>query len=176
MSVQPQPAPEILKETPKEAARRLAASQLRAGFKPQALHEYQGAEGEPLYWRIRMKHPKTGEKWIRPMRFNGTGYELGEPKLESGKPLYRLPDIAVHSNAPVWLVEGENCADALAALGMTATTCGAVGSVDKANWQPLTGRDVIIWPDNDDPGRRFAEEITTRLQAISCQIRWVDIA
>ncbi len=58
---------------------------------------------------------------------------------------------------------------------MTATTCGAVGSVDKANWQPLAGRDVIIWPDNDDPGRRFAEEITTRLQAISCQVKWVDI-
>ncbi len=124
MSVQPQPAPEILKETPKEAARRLADSQLRAGFKPQALHVYLDAEGQVIYWRIRAKHPDTDQKWIRPMRFNGTGYELGEPKFEAGKPLYRLRGLAVKPDAPVWLVEGENCADALAALGMTATTCG----------------------------------------------------
>lgn len=54
-------------ETAKEAARRLSVSAMRDGFKAQALHEYRDAAGLPVYWRIRCKHPGTGEKWIRPM-------------------------------------------------------------------------------------------------------------
>ena len=38
---------------------------MRDGFKPQALHEYTDADGTPLHWRIRLKNPDTGNKWIR---------------------------------------------------------------------------------------------------------------
>src|SRR5688572_24838630 len=68
-------------ETPQAAARRLATPALSQGFKPQALHTYTNEEGQPLFWRIRARRP-NGEKWIRPMRLNGNGYELGEPKFE----------------------------------------------------------------------------------------------
>ena len=52
-------------ETHKEAAQRIARPILDRGFKPVALHTYTDATGNPLYWRIRAKHPDTGEKWIR---------------------------------------------------------------------------------------------------------------
>jgi hypothetical protein len=64
-------------ETPKEAARRLSASMLAKGYQPVALHAYTDPKGHPLYWRIRAKHPATRDKWIRPMKLNGHGYEFG---------------------------------------------------------------------------------------------------
>ena len=72
-------------ETPKDAARRFSGSILEKGFEPVALHAYTDIMGLPLYWRIRAKHPVTGEKWIRPMYMNGRGFEVGEPKFERGK-------------------------------------------------------------------------------------------
>jgi hypothetical protein len=70
----------ITQETPMDAARRLAAGALLSGFKFEALHTYTDREANPLYWRIRAKHPATGKKWIRPMKLTGTGYELREPR------------------------------------------------------------------------------------------------
>ena len=75
-----------MNESPKEAARRLSGPMLDKGFQPVALHSYTDADGEPLYWRIRAKHPDTGEKWIRPIHQNGHGFEFGEPKYPAGKP------------------------------------------------------------------------------------------
>jgi putative DNA primase/helicase len=73
-------------ETPQQAARRLAGSAIRDGYEPEALHTYTYPDGGVWYWRIRLKNPHTGEKWIRPMRLNGVGLELGEPDFPDGKP------------------------------------------------------------------------------------------
>ena len=81
----------ITQEAPMDAAFRLASGALDHGFKFEALHTYTDRDANPLYWRIRAKHPVTGKKWIRPMKLTGTGYELREPmKPVNGKPLYRL--------------------------------------------------------------------------------------
>ncbi len=143
-------------ETPEKAARRLSAPAIRDGYKPQALHTYTHPDGSVWYWRIRLKSPETGDKWIRPMRRNGAGYELGEPDFPDGKPLYRLNDLAARAQDGVMVVEGERKADALAKVGVLATTSGAADSARKADWRPLAGRGVTIWPDNDEAGQRYA--------------------
>jgi putative DNA primase/helicase len=83
-----------LTETPQQAARRLSASAMRDGYVPEALHTYTHPDGRAWYWRNRLKNSQTGEKWIRPVRPNGAGFELGEPDFPDGKPLYRLHDLA----------------------------------------------------------------------------------
>lgn len=164
-------------ETPKDAARRLAAAAIRDGFRPVALHEYRDADGTPVYWRIRCKHPGSGEKWIRPMRWNGTGYVLGEPPApEGGKLLYRLPELLADPSAPVWVVEGEACADALAKAGRVATTSGSASSADAADWSPLRGRSAILWPDHDAAGAAYADDVEARLRALGCAVERVDVA
>jgi hypothetical protein len=163
-------------ETAKQAARRFAAPMLAKGYKPQALHEYTDPEGRPLHWRIRLKHPETGDKWIRPMKLNGQGYELGEPKFSDGKPLYGLPRIVSNLDAVVWIVEGEQKADALNKLGLVATTSGGAQSAAATDWGPLRGRTVRIWPDNDDPGKAYADEVARILQGIGCAVSCVDVA
>jgi putative DNA primase/helicase len=96
-------------ETPQEAARRLAAPAIRDGYEPEALHTYTDPDGTPLHWRIRLRHPETREKWIRPMRLNGVGFELGEPEYPDGKPLYGLDKLAARPHDPVIVAEGEWC-------------------------------------------------------------------
>ncbi len=164
-------------ETPKDAARRLGAGPLREGFKPEALHCYAAADGTPLYWRIRMRHPDK-PKWIRPMHDAGNGFELGEPPASpEGKPLYRLPELAAADVATnVWVVEGEKCADALGKLGMIATTSGGSRSDTAADWTPLRGRNCIVWPDHDKAGARYAEAVAERLHALGCTVATIDAA
>lgn len=161
-------------ETQKEAAKRLAGPMLDKGFKPVALHAYTDASGESLYWRIRCKHPDTQEKWIRPMKLNGHGYELGEPKYPSGKPLYALHLIASKPDAVVYFFEGEQKADALNKLGLLATTSGSATSAAGTDFEPLRGRTVRLWPDNDDPGKAFAGEVASILLGMGCAVSCID--
>lgn len=162
-------------ETPREAARQLSRPWLDRGFKPVALHTYTDTEGNPLYWRIRAKHPNTGDKWIRPMKLNGQSYELAEPKFTDGKPLYALHRIASNADAAVWVVEGEQKADALNKLGLVATTSGGATSANAGDWQPVRGRAVRIWPDNDDPGKAYAGEVASILLGMGCTVSCIDV-
>jgi hypothetical protein len=162
-------------ETPEQGARRLASTKLSQGFRPAALHCYADATGEPLFWRIRLKHP-SGDKWMRPMHWTGTGYAIGEPDMDT-KPLYRLPELLAADPAlPVYVVEGEGCADALARLGIVATTSGSSSSADAADWTALQGHSVRIWPDNDDAGATYADGVAAHLLAIGCAVDMVDVA
>ncbi|MBI5427671.1 MAG: DUF3987 domain-containing protein [Nitrospinae bacterium] len=162
-------------EDAKEAARKLTAFLVDEGYRPSGLYSYEDAEGQPLFWRVRLDHPTEG-KWIRPLSFNGNGWELKEPVFQDGKPLYRLPDIARNPTATVWLVEGEKCADALAKLGLVAATSGASTSANAADWRPLAGRNAILWPDNDEPGKRYMAEVSAKLLPLGCRVQVVDIA
>ena len=164
-------------ETPQQAARRLSAPALCDGFKAEALHEYTSASGEPIYWRVRAKHP-DGRKWIRPMRrtADGTGYEIGEPPAPpSGKPLYNLHHLAADPAALVLIVEGEKAADALVKRGCVATTSGSAQSADGADWTPLAGRSVLIWPDHDEPGAQYGRDVADKLRTLGCAVQVIDV-
>lgn len=163
-------------EVPKDAARRLASAAISQGYKAQALHVYTDTAGNPLHWRIRLKNPITGDKWIRPMKLSGGGYTLGEPEYRAGKPLYRLHDLATRPSDTVIVVEGEWCADALAKAGALATTSGAADTAEKADWSIVAESNVLIWPDNDEAGKRYGEAVRSILLEMKCTVRVIDIA
>ena len=162
-------------ETPQQAARRFSAPMLNKGYKPVALHHYVDATGNAIFWRIRLKHPGTGDKWIRPMKLNGHGYEIGEPQFEHGKPLYALQRLATNVETTIWIAEGEQKADALNKLGLVATTSGGATSANGSDWQPLRRRHCIIWPDYDDPGQAYADDVTKILYGLASTVSWVDV-
>ncbi len=159
----------------REAARRLAGPILAKGYKPQGLYRYTNSRGKPVFWRIRAKHPETGEKWIRPMKLNGRGFELGEPHSPDGKPLYALVRIVRNPDAEVWIVEGEPKADALNKLGLVATTSGGATSAKGADWTALAGRTIRLWPDNDEPGKAYAGEVAQILLGLGCVVSCVEV-
>ena len=162
-----------MSETPKQAAKRIAAASIRGGWKPEALHAYTSADGTPLFWRIRARLA-TGEKWIRPMHLNGESYALGEPEFTHGKPLYRLHELAAQPTAAVWFAEGEHCADALAKLGILTTTAGSASSDDRVDFTPLAGRAVTLWPDNDTAGIEHMARVAAKLAALGCMVETID--
>lgn len=164
-------------ETPQSAARRLAASAIRQGMRPVGLHIYTQPNGEPVFWRIRCKHSETGEKWIRPMHWTGTEYAIGEPPAPAtGKLLYRLHELeGAADGAVVYVVEGEACADALARLGLLATTSGSASSADGADWSPLAGRHVCLWADNDEQGAKYVADVEAHLRALGCIVERIDV-
>ena len=174
----------MIAEDVKAAARDFARESLAKGFIWEALHEYVDENGTPLYWKIRLKHPETKEKWIRPMCLNGHGYEPRKPDFTTGAPLYMLADIVARPEAVLWITEGEWAADRLnkkfRQLGVygehIASTSGGATSAGGANWKCLQGREVRIWPDNDGPGLKYAQDVADCLRALHCRVRHLDIA
>ena len=168
----------------KTAANTFAQTELDNGFKAEALHVYQNEHRTPLFWVLRLKHPESGDKWIRPMHLNGNGYALGKPRFENGTPLYMLADIVAHPSAVIWITEGEWAADhlndkfkKLDVFGEhIATTSSGATSARGANWQCLEGHDVRIWPDNDDAGLKYAQDVTDCLRSIRCRVQHIDVA
>lgn len=105
---------------------------------------------------------ETGEgKTYRPcclFRHLDGGLEWRWESWPEPRPLYGLDALAARPAALVMVCEGEKAADAAAQLGdwVAVTSPAGAKSAAKANWQPLSGRDVVVWPDADEPGAKYA--------------------
>lgn len=119
-----------------------------------------GSKETPMVMRVRL--PDGTECWSR--------FPFPKPR-----PLYRANKA---DRDQVIIVEGEKCADAMAAITKrcVVTWAGGTYGVDHADWSPLDGKDVIIWPDADKPGRATAERIAKRLAGKAKRVRIMDVA
>lgn len=106
---------------------------------------------------------ESGAEDIRPLAKTVDGWVVGA--MPEPSPLYRRGEIG-QSDA-VFVVEGEKAADAGCSIGLNVTTSsGGSNAAAKSDWSPLAGKQVVIVPDNDQPGRKYAETvagIVTRL-------------
>ncbi|GFV68823.1 regulatory protein RepA [Trichonephila clavipes] len=100
-------------------------------------------------------------KEYRPFDIKALSYRA--PKI---RPLYNIPGIL--KSDKVVLVEGEKCAEVLIEKGITATTImsGANADVKKTDWSQLKGKHIIIWPDNDEAGAKYAKNVGNKLLEI----------
>ena len=138
----------------------------------EAVYDYRDKDGKLLYQVVRF--PGKDFKQRRP---DGKGGWIWN--LKGVKPtLYRLPETqaAVQKGEPVFIPEGERDVDNLTRLGMAATT----NSGGASKWQDsfsdhLSGADVVILPDNDDPGREHAAKVARSLQGKAKGIKIVSL-
>jgi hypothetical protein len=130
------------------------------------------AKGEPVAawaypgdaFRVARFKLTDGGKTYRPIHRVGDGWAIGDPV--GRLPLY-LGDM-IGAADPIIVSEGEKCADAAASVGLAAVASAhGGGSAHKSDWQPLAGREVIILPDNDDTGRKYAQEVATILNRLT---------
>lgn len=142
------------------------------------LWRYNDVQGRTLGYVARFESPEG--KVILPLCFGQ--YGTGRPQwawkaLPEPRPLYSLPSLtAAPADAPVLLVEGEKTADAAQVLFphcAALTWSGGANAVGKADWSPLAGRTVTIWPDNDEPGYLAALKIASLLKSIAASIHIV---
>ncbi len=71
--------------------------------------------------------------------------------------------------APVYLAEGEKCADLLRSIGLqsAATVCGASSTPTAAALAPLSRFEVVTWPDADESGRKHMTAIAAVLRQLA---------
>ena len=108
--------------------------------------------------RIRVPDGKTFCEITR----DGTGWVLRGPAKP--RPLYRVGQLP--SDGIIVVCEGEKACDAGWSIGLPCVTSGAADSARSADWTSLRGRDVIILPDHDEPGARYALEVARQLKAL----------
>lgn len=131
---------------------------------------YRDKNNKPLYKVMRFE-PKNfiqakydNGNWI--FKMTGVNYVL-----------YNLPNV-IKSDI-VYFVEGEKDADNLNSLGLVATTTagGASGfnRHKKEYTQYLQNKIVYIIPDNDEAGRKYAENIYKELIKVTRKIKILDL-
>jgi hypothetical protein len=127
-------------------------------LRPERADEYRNARGQLIGYVLRIQF--TDGTKITPQISWCIGPDgsmrwctVPFPRL---RPLCGLDALALRPEAPVIVVEGEKCkargGDALP-MYVVVTWPGGSKGVRYADWSPLAGRDVILWPDADQSGR-----------------------
>lgn len=145
---------------------------------------YLNAIGQLLGCVVRYDRPANGSPAAKQVKLF-TFWESPNGKQEwlckgfSGpRPLYGLDRLAARPDAPVLVVEGEKTADAATIRfknHVVVTSPGGSNGARKADWSPLKGRRVVIWPDADEPGSKYADAVADLLQGIAISTHVVAI-
>jgi len=110
-------------------------------------------------------HKLSFQKY-HPYSFKDGGWIKKRP--EGKLPLYLTPDR--DTTKPLLIVEGEKAAMAAEQIYSGQVCChhGGAKGWDKTDWSIIYGREVYIYPDNDDVGFDFADKISKHLQLKGC--------
>lgn len=133
---------------------------------PTQTHVYRDGAGA-VVGEVRRWDLPGGGKTFRQYAPDGT--PKAPPALRTTP--YRLQAVraAAAIGGTVFVVEGEKCVDALAAVGVVAT-CNTEGA---GKWKPEHAREfagarrVVVLPDNDDQGRKHARGVVRSLLALA---------
>ncbi|HRF07461.1 MAG TPA: DUF3987 domain-containing protein [Xanthobacteraceae bacterium] len=147
---------------------------------PSASHAYRDANGELLFYVCRYDLADGAKQFMPFVCVQYADGTLGwaQKAPDAPRPLYGLDALAANETGRVLLVEGEKAADAarlrfphLAVL----TWANGANSVDKSDFTVLSERDVVLWSDNDDPGRQAMRKIAAKLEACAKSVSFVDV-
>lgn len=133
-----------------------------------ASYDYLDESGNLQYQIVRWEPKK-----FRIRRPDGNGGWISDKNDITSVP-YHLPLITTASE--IIIVEGEKDADNLIALGITATT----NPFGARNWPEhfgpyFVGKDVILIPDNDDPGRQHMDKVAANLKGHAASIKYLEL-
>jgi putative DNA primase/helicase len=137
---------------------------------PTDTYTYHAPNGDVNGYVLRFDHASGKE--FRPLTFcrhpGGIFSDWRWTTWRKPRPLYNLDKLDKRRAAPVLVTEGEKAcraAEHLAPGYVVITSPGGSKGAAQADWTPLHGREVIIWPDNDDPGRQYAAAVAKQCGA-----------
>lgn len=148
--------------------------------KPIAVYQYWNAEGNRVLYEVCRCEPKTFPQRIP----NPDGTYSWKIPPNTPKVLYRLPRIVdAPTDEVILLVEGEKDVHRAEDAGFYATC--APGGAGPGKWnrlqdkwnirEPLKDRHVVIIPDADIPGRKYAQEIAASLHGFAKSVKIVEL-
>lgn len=135
--------------------------------KPSKVWTYRDETGQVLFYVNRFNQG-DGRKEIRPLSYcHNEEAGVSDWRWQGPNkpwPLYAMDKIAARPEAVVIVCEGEKAADAAQSLfpdPVATTPHNGAKSPHFTDWEPMKGRTVWVWPDNDKPGAEFAEKVAT---------------
>lgn len=139
---------------------------------------YLGADRQVLFYVTRYEwYDADGECWktYRAFTYGDDGWKCAH--WQKPRPLYGLQNLAKADEiTPICLFEGEKSADAGGAIfgarAVAMTWPGGAPNASKADFEPLRGRKVMIWPDADAAGQRATEDLLDALKGVAGEV-WV---
>lgn len=134
-----------------------------------AFWTYRDTDGSVLGYVCRFDVP--GGKEVIPYVYatDGNRSEWRWMGFEKPRPLYNLNLIEQHPTSKIIVVEGEKTADAVNSQidhteYVVTTWIGGANGIENADFGPIKDRAVILWPDNDEPGRKAMADISKKLK------------
>lgn len=129
---------------------------------------YTDAEGTIIASVYRYE-PEGGGKEFLP--WDAVKRRYGNPDI---RPLYNLPGIL--QSTTVVVTEGEKAAASLIDRGICATCVmgGSNSPLERTDLEPLRGKEVTVWPDADEPGRKFAAGFAQAVATLAMDVRVID--
>ncbi|KKN59414.1 hypothetical protein LCGC14_0542490 [marine sediment metagenome] len=126
--------------------------------------KYEKKPGSPPYLFSR---PDDKDKWLK-----------GLNKIPQG--LYRLPElIAAEPSDDIYIVEGEKDVETVVKqLGYVATTSGGDKTYEMFNGATLSyfkHHNIIIVPDNDEPGAGYAINVASKLFEVATSVKIINL-
>lgn len=135
-----------------------------------ASYDYQDQAGNLVYQVVRFEPKDFRQR--RPDGNGGWTWKLnGIPRVP-----YRLPELARATD--IFIVEGEKDAVTLHKIGLTAT-CNSGGA---GKWTAelskhfRSDQHVTILPDNDEPGKKHAQQVAASLHGTVASVKILDLA
>ena len=165
---QPRPKQSPAKHKPKKKRKSQPQGQTVATYR------YFDAEGECRYLKRRIEPGRDGRK--KEFAF---AHFLADGNTAPGRGawppfLYGLHRLATAAPSErIFIVEGEGKVDALTAWGLIAvcTDSGAAGRWPENFNHLFTSREIIILPDNDPPGEKYAAKVAAALTPVASLIK-----
>ena len=143
--------------------------QLEQTYNCTRAHKYKNQDGKIEMIVLRLELPERkifiqcspyGNLWVK--------------KKPSGKlPLYNKGTVL--NSDTVLIVEGEKCVEYAHNLGIVATTSsGGSGASKFSDWSILKGKQIAIWPDNDEPGKKYLAGVKSELDSLGFDYSVID--
>ena len=144
---------------------------------PNHVYVYRDANGRPIsvVTRWDANESENQSKLFTPWTWHGDGWSRkGTP---TPRALYGLEQLKKTKN--ILIVEGEKACEAARSMfpdNPVISWPNGAAAVKSSDWSALKGRRVIVWPDNDAPGRAALAELASILVPIidKNELRYVD--
>ncbi len=151
--------------------------------KIEATYNYTDEQGKLRFTVCRIM-PPDGKKTFRQCRpadmsVNGFPIVAGVPMGVRSGIIYQLPAVkrAIEGDKPVFVVEGEKDVHTMVTMGYTATTSPmGADHWDAKHGEQLKYADVVIIPDNDAPGEKYAKAVTDTVMGLARRVRVIHLS
>lgn len=136
---------------------------------------YRSAEGNPLFYVARYD-VEDGKEFIP---FTWAGDRWQNKAWPENRPLYGLEQLAEYPKKPIILVEGEKACDAARKIVsphyLVLTWSGGSKAFSKTDFSPIYGRNIVLWPDADEPGIIAMHKIASILHSHCPSIKTIKV-